>query len=112
MAIAMPPSVIVLMLAPKARSARTAAASESGMAVSVMAAARRLARNSTTTTTTRMPPSRSARDDVVDRDLDEVRLPEDPPVDRHARGQLGLQRVELRDRAGAVTSMVLAPGCF
>ena len=37
MAIAMPPSVIVLMLAPNARSARTAAASDSGIAVSVIA---------------------------------------------------------------------------
>ncbi len=60
MAIAMPPSVIVLMLAPKARSARTAAASESGIAVSVMALALRFERNSSTITTTRMPPSRSA----------------------------------------------------
>ena len=33
MAMAMPPSVIVLMVAPKARSTRTAAASDSGIAV-------------------------------------------------------------------------------
>ena len=39
MAIAMPPSVIVLMFAPNARSARTAAASDSGIAVSVIALA-------------------------------------------------------------------------
>ena len=59
-AMAMPPSVIVLMVAPKARSTRMAAASDSGIAVSVMAAARTLARNSRTTTMTRNPPSRRA----------------------------------------------------
>ena len=46
MAIAMPPSVIVLIVAPNARSTRIAAASDSGIAVSVMAAARRFARKS------------------------------------------------------------------
>ena len=58
--------------------------------------------------TTRMPPSRSARKTFVDGDLDEVGLAEDPPVDRHARRQLALQRVQLAiepaghfDRVGA-----------
>jgi hypothetical protein len=60
-AMAMPPSVIVLMLAPAARSARNAVASDSGMAVRVIALARRFARNSKTMTTTSTPPSRSAR---------------------------------------------------
>ena len=69
-------------------------ASDSGIAVSVIAAARRLARNSTTTTTSRAAVAQRG-DDVVDRDLDEVGLPEDAPVDRHARRQLALQRVEL-----------------
>ena len=54
-----------------------AAASDSGMAVSVIAAARMLARNTSTTAMTRMPPSRKRGDHVVDRDLDEVRLTED-----------------------------------
>ena len=78
------------------------------MAVSVMAAARKLARKRRTIATTSSPPSRSACDDVVDRDLDEVGLPEDPPVDRHAARQLALKRVELSieprrelDRVGA-----------
>jgi hypothetical protein len=60
MAIAIPPSVIVLMPTPKARSASTPAASDNGIAVSVIPAARRLARNSSTTTMTRIPPLRSA----------------------------------------------------
>ena len=60
MAMAMPPSVIVLMLAPKARSVRIAVTSESGMASSVMKLARMLARKSTTTMMTKMPPSRRA----------------------------------------------------
>ena len=98
MAIAMPPSVIVLMPTPNARSASTAAASDSGIAVSVMAPARRFARNSSTITMTRMPPSRSAVDHVVDRDLDEVGLPEDPPVDRHPARQFRLQACPARDR--------------
>ena len=63
-------------------------------------------------TTTRRPPSRSARDDVVDGDLDEVGLPEDPPVDRHARAAAPAAACRARDRAGAVSSIVLAPGCF
>ena len=57
----MPPSVIVLMPAPNARSARTAAASDSGMAVKVIALALEFARNRKTMMTTRTPPSRRAR---------------------------------------------------
>jgi hypothetical protein len=60
MAMAMPPRVIVLMVAPKACITMTATTSESGMAVSVMKVARTLARKSSTMATTRMPPSRSA----------------------------------------------------
>ena len=112
MAIAMPPSVIVLMVAPNARRTRTAAASDSGIAVSVMAAARRLARNSNTMTTTSRPPSRSALDDVVDGDLDEVGLPEDP-ADRSScpRGSSCCSASSSRS-SRAVSSIVLAPGCF
>ena len=112
MAIAMPPSVIVLMVAPKARRTSTAAASDSGIAVSVMAAARRLARKSSTITTTSRPPSRSAVIDVVDGDLDEVGLAEDPAVDGHARAAAPAAACRARGRAAAVSSMVLAPGCF
>ena len=60
MAIAIPPSVIVLMVAPKARRTSTAAASDSGIAVKVIVAARRLARKNNTITMTSRPPSRSA----------------------------------------------------
>ena len=45
-------------------------------------------------TTTRIAPSRSASTHVVDGDLDEVRLPEDVPVDRHARRQRLLDVVQ------------------
>ena len=95
MAMARPPSVIVLMVASKPRSTRTAAASESGIAVSVMAAARRLARNSEHDDDDQDAAVAQRRDDVVDRHLDEVGLPEDPPVDGHPLRQLLLQRVEL-----------------
>jgi len=61
MAIARPPSVMVLMPMPNARIVNTAAASDNGIAVSVIAAARALARNSRTTRMTRIPPSRRAR---------------------------------------------------
>ena len=60
MAMAMPPRVIVLMVAPADLSTSTAAASDNGIASSVIAAARVLARNTRTITTTRTPPSRSA----------------------------------------------------
>ena len=85
MAIAMPPSVIVLMVAPNARSTSTAAASDSGIAVSVIAAARRLARNNRTIDDDQEAAVAQRRDDVVDRHLDEVGLPEDLAVDGHAR---------------------------
>ena len=51
MAIAIPPSVIVLIVASNARRTSTAAARDSGMAVRVIAAARTLARNNSTITT-------------------------------------------------------------
>ena len=112
MAIAMPPSVIVLMVASNARRTSTAAASDSGMAVSVIAAARRFARNSTTIDDHEQPAVAQGVDDVVDRHLDEIGLPEDPAVDRHARRQLLLKRIELLDRVAPVSSTVFAPGCF
>ena len=99
MAIARPPSVIVLMVTPKPRSTRIAAASDSGIAVSVIAAARVLARKISTTAITRMPPSRSAVDHVVHRDLDEVGLAEDAAVDRDPRGQLLLRARRAPGRA-------------
>ena len=108
MAMAMPPSVIVLIVAPNARSTSTAAASDSGIAVSVIAAARRLARNSSTIDDDEQAAVAQRGDDVVDRHLDEVGLTEDPAVDRHACRQLLLKRVELAieprrqfDRVGA-----------
>ena len=100
MAIAMPPSVIVLIVAPNARSTSTAAASESGIAVSVIAAARRLARKRTTIDDDEEAAVAQRLDDVVDGDLDEVRLPEDPAIDRHAGRQLALHRVELAIEPG------------
>ena len=111
MAIASPQSVIVLIRRVEGERTRMAAASDSGMAVSVIAAARRLARKMSTTRMTRMPPSRSRRHDVLDRHLDEVRLPEDHPVDGDALGQFLCSASRLAVEAG-VTSMVLAPGCF
>ena len=50
----------LVLLAPNARRASTAAARDSGIAVRVIALALRLVRKSNTTTTTRTPPSRSA----------------------------------------------------
>ena len=60
-AIAIPPSVMLLIVAPVSFIASTAASSDSGIAMSVIDAARKLARNRNTIRTTRMPPSRSAR---------------------------------------------------
>ena len=67
-----------------------------------------LARNSSTMTIDQHAAVAQRADDVVDGDLDEVGLPEDPPVDRHPGRQLLLQRVELPieprgqlDRVGA-----------
>ena len=61
---------------------------------------------------TSRPPSRSAVDDVVDGHLDEVGLPEDAAVDRHAGAAAPAGARRARGRAGLVSSMVLAPGCF
>jgi hypothetical protein len=60
MAMAMPPSVIVLIVAPNAFRVSAAVTSDSGIARRVMRLARRFPRNRSTVTTTRMPPSRSA----------------------------------------------------
>ncbi len=60
-AIAMPPSVMLLIVAPVSFIASTAVSSDSGIANSVIDAARTLARNRKTIRTTRMLPSRSAR---------------------------------------------------
>ncbi len=57
MAMAMPPSVIVLMLASKMRSVSTAVSSDKGIASNVMTLGRRLMVKNTTTTTTMRPPS-------------------------------------------------------
>ena len=111
MAIAIPPSVIVLIVAPKARSTRMAAASDSGIAVNVIAAARRFARNSSTMTITRMPPSRSAlttlstatsMKSACRKILRSIVMP---------FGSSCWSRSSSRSRR-AVSSMVLAPGCF
>ena len=50
-------------------------------------------------------------DDVVDRDLDEVRLAEDLAVDLIPAGSSAESR-RARGRACAVSSIVFAPGCF
>ena len=60
MAIARPPSVMVLMLWPIAFMTIAVVTSESGMAVSVMAVVRKLRRKMNNTSTTRIAPSRSA----------------------------------------------------
>ena len=83
------------MVAPNARSARTAAASESGIAVSVIAVARTLRQEQQHDDDDQQAAVAQRRDDVVDGDLDEVGLAEDAPVDRHARRQLLLELVEL-----------------
>jgi len=95
MAMAMPPRVIVLIVAPKARSTSIAAASESGIAVNVIAAARRFARNNSTTIMTRMAAVAKRADDVVDRDFNEIRLAEDLAIDGHSFRELLLQTIEL-----------------
>ena len=50
--------------------------------------------------------------DILNRGLDEVRLPEDVPVDLHALGERcpGFRRATVR--ASCVRASVLAPGCF
>ncbi len=60
-AIAIPPSVMLLIVAPVSFIASTAVSSDSGIASSVIEAALELARNRNTIRTTRMLPSRSAR---------------------------------------------------
>ena len=110
-AIAIPPSVIVLMDAPKARSTRIAAASESGIAVSVMAAARRFARNSSTTTTTSSPPLSNALTTLSTatsmksawrKILRSILIPSGS-----SRWSVSSSR-----SSRAVSSIVFAPGCF
>ena len=64
----------MLIVASKARRTSTAAASDSGIAVNVIAAARRFARNNTTMRTTRQAAIAECGDNVVDCNLDEVRL--------------------------------------
>ena len=59
-AMAMPPRVMVLMLAPRASSTSTAASSESGIASTVMAVAAALIRKAKTISTTSRAPSRRA----------------------------------------------------
>ena len=59
-AMAMPPSVMLLMDNPQKRSPTMAARSDNGMARSVIAPARRFARNTKVTKTTSRVPSRSA----------------------------------------------------
>ena len=60
MAMAIPPRVMVLMVAPNACKIRTVVRSDRGIAVNVMKAALRLARKSSTMAMTRIPPSRRA----------------------------------------------------
>ncbi len=110
-AMAIPPSVIVLMPAPKARSASTAAASDSGIAVSVMALARVLARNRRTMNTTSTPPSRSARNmfataTSMKSAWRKIRLSMVMPEGSSC------WRVSSSRSSRLVTSIVLAPGCF
>ena len=58
MAIASPPSVMVLMELPMASRISTAATRESGMAVKEMKVVRKFQRNRKSTTVTMIPPSR------------------------------------------------------
>ena len=111
MAIARPPSVIVLIVASKPRSTRTAAASESGIAVSVIVAARTFARNSSTTSTTSIPPSSRAVVTLLTAtwmksDCRKIRRSIVTP-----RGSSPASASSSRSRR-AVTSIVFASGCF
>ena len=92
MAIAMPPSVIVLMVMPSSFIAKIATTSESGIATTEIAVARKFQRKRNRMMTTRIAPSRSACITFsIDTD-DEVGLPEQLRVDLHAFGQRALHR--------------------
>ena len=71
MAMARPPSVMVLSVTPNLSSRMMAVSSESGMAVMEMNAVRKWPRNRNSTTATRMPPSVKRMFDVVQRVFDE-----------------------------------------
>ena len=94
MAIASPPRLMLLIVRPKRSIAMTAATSDSGNASSVMTAARTFIRNTTTTRMTRTAPSTKRREEVVERLLDEVGLPEQVAMDLHALRQGALDIVE------------------
>ena len=74
-AMAIPPSVIVLMLAPMNWSDRTVQSNDRGIASAVTMVARPLARKTSTMSTTRIAPSRSAADTLSHRPANEARLP-------------------------------------
>ena len=109
--IARPPSVMVLMVAPRALMTSIAAASESGIAVRVIAAARKLARKSSTIATTSRPPSRSALTTFWTATSMKSAW-------RKIRRSMAMPSGSSRCRASssrsrrAVSSTVLAPGCF
>ena len=110
-AMAIPPSVMVLIVAPNARRTRIAAASDSGMADKVMAAARTFARNSSTITMTSRPPSRRAVTTLSTATSMKSAW-------RKMRRSIVMPRGSSRCRASSsrsrrpVNSIVLAPGCF
>ena len=76
-----------------------------------MTAARTFIRNTTTTRMTSPAPSSERREQVVERLLDEVGLPEQIAVDLHALRQRALDVVERRvDPLGQLQRV--HPGCF
>ena len=82
------------------RAPAPAATSESGIATRLISAVRHSNRKATRTSTTSRQPRSSALREVVERDLDEGRRPEDRGVDLDAR-QAGPQLLErLLDAAG------------
>ena len=73
---------------------RTADTSERGIAIRVIAAARRFIRKTITTMITRIAAVAQRVLEVGDSAFDEIGLPEDVPVDGHARWQRALDVVQ------------------
>ena len=110
-AMAMPPRVMVLMLAPMASSTSTAASKDRGIASTVMAVAEALARKAKTMITTSRAPSRRAASTLATanwmksawrKSLVSITIPAGRPA--WSSANTASRR--------SVRSRVLAPGCF
>ena len=100
---AIPPSVMLLIDNPASRTPTTAASSDSGIASSVMAPARRFARKHQGDENDQQRAVAQRAVQVRQRQLDEVRLPEQARVELHAppAAPSGSRRAPRRDRQSA-----------